>query len=338
VGIGALVLAVRLLRLPAIRSTTDLARTMNYAEVVRQHGLGALRHSLVWWHRPATSFWDGNVFNYPPVPLGFFWLLRVLGIGLVGARIALTLVDAATAALIGVRTRSRALGVAALALPQSQYWVSGEGQFEPLQAVFTVSSLVAFERFPFAAGVLLALAVQSKMTALAVVPVLLWWATRRGRTHLVRFGGGLALGLGPSVAVNAAYPMVHQVLSGSSLALSRPWQVDLLHSPHLPNWTSALGPALYLTMFLLIGTALWFVLATARRTPGGSGSTADRVDAVADHVPLLAFATFMCVHTNVMPWYTLLLPSFAMVPRSVKQRRILFVLAALAGLVTLRMS
>jgi hypothetical protein len=272
---------------------------------------------------PERSAWHDNVYNYPPVPLLLFTALRSLGIGLVGAKVVLTCIDGLTGLLIGIRSRSRVLGIAAAALPQAQRWVTGEGQYEPLQAAFTVGSLVALERFPFVAGVLLALAVQSKVTAVFVVPALLWQAHRIGRRHRRRTGLGLAAGLAPSLVFQLSYPLVQQVLGESSLVPDNAWRLRPFGGPLFSPLGGPLAPMLYGTMLAVVGAALWFAL---RRRAG------------IDHLATLAFAGFVFLHANVAPWYLLLLPSFAVVPREVTQRRVMLVIAAVAGLVTVRLA
>ena len=80
----------------------------------------------------AGSTWSAFPYNYPPVTLAFFVLIAALAPAVTAAKVALTVIEALNAWLLARVTGNRWLGLLYWASPVSIWWVSGEGQFEPL--------------------------------------------------------------------------------------------------------------------------------------------------------------------------------------------------------------
>jgi hypothetical protein len=148
--LGAFV-AVGLLRLYYCtllpRSTGDLARHILYSLYVARDGLAALGKPLIELSPLLSGFaWSELPYNYPILARHFFSAVSAVSPTLFSAKLALTLVEAFNSALIYDTSKRTELALLYWASPASTWWVSGEGQFEPVQSLFVLLALYAVER------------------------------------------------------------------------------------------------------------------------------------------------------------------------------------------------
>jgi len=275
--------------------TGDIVRNVLYGVAVDSHGVSAASRPLTELSSAWSSVaWARFPYNYPPLALAFFALIAAISPTLFAAKLALTVIEAANAWLIGKLTGSRVLGLIYWASPLSIWWVSREGQFEPLQAFFMLLAIRAAMSAPFVCGLMGALAVSVKVTAGALMPWLsgrIWHLGRRARIAALL---GLALGSIPLIAAQLFYGGVSNVLRYSAL---------LRYNPYYWNpWADMFtGNA---PVFVFVDEIASFGL-LAVLTALGIRSR----DWLAYFAPI-AFVVFCKVHGNVEFWYWLLLPAF----------------------------
>ncbi len=248
--------------------------------------------------RHATWFieWSWLPYNYPAMALAFFTALAALSPTLLAGKLALTLIEAANALLAWKITDSRWTGLLVWASAPSIWWVSREGQFEPLQNLFVLAALLALRRGRTgAAWTLLLLAVQTKVTAVVLVP----WFLRelvRDPTRARAAAVGALAGLLPTALASAAYPAVANVFRHAAPLAVSPWGIPALGmSPPPPTWTSLMH---VLALAGLAAVVAVLVVGARRAT--------DRWAYVAP----AAFLAALLVAGQAQPWYVLLLPAF----------------------------
>lgn len=315
----ALALVVALVRLwqcakvPA--NTGDLPRHILYGLVVLEHGVAGASQTL---HEVSRSFgsiaWSRLPYNYPPVALGFFTLTSAVAPTLFFAKFALTVVEAVNALLVFRLTRQRWAALVYWALPGSIWWVSREGQFEPVQTLFVFLGLWALDRSrPVWGMVALALAIQAKVTALFLVPLFLWRLWKQSPRALVVGGLGFVAGFLPMVLVSLQYPVFDQVTKHSTAIRFSAYYwnpfVERL-TQWVPGWVVGMNAVTTYAALAVLG-----ILLLKRRDPA-----------------MLAPAAFLFItkiHLTVQFWYFNTLPAFLMPIRTRHMALVLMLLPLL---------
>ncbi len=239
--------------------------------------------------------WSLVPYGYPPVTLAFFTGLAALSPTIAAVKIALTGVEALNAVLLGTITRSRWLGLAYWASPVSIWWVSGEAQFEPLQAGFMFGAVLALRTRPALAAALLGLGIQVKLSAVLLLP---WVAWRIWNDHPERRGvavAAFALSLAPIVAVSATYSVVGAITGAMGSLRYNPYHWNVLDSTRFlwnPGWLVAANAVATLSM---LGALIWL----ARRSE----------DRLAYLAPILFLIVLKSTALSQF-WYILLMPAF----------------------------
>jgi hypothetical protein len=301
--------------LPAI--TGDVVRNLLYGVAVRVAGVSAAASPLASLDPGLSDVsWSNLPYNYPPLALGFFVAVSALSATVFAAKLALTLLEAANAVLIGRLTGSPVLALLYWASPLSIWWVSREGQFEPLQSFFTLLAFLAAAQAPLLAGVSLAFAVQAKVTAILVLPWLAWRCHSTGGRALALAAAGFAIGLIPSLWAELAYHGVSHVFRYST---------PLLYNPYYWDWSAPMftwNPGWLVFWDELSSYGMLAALVTYAVRRGSAWSVAAPI----------AFVAICKTHVNVQFWYFLLLPAL-LVP--IEDRRWRFALVACVPLLDL---
>lgn len=312
---GALVALVTMIRGAFLWETPvhtgDILRHILYGRLVLDHGLAAAARPLGEFgvNFDPVPFWQ-LPYNYPIVALLYFTAVSAVSPTLFFARLSLTLVEALNAWLLARVTGDPWSGILYWCLPVSLWWVSREGQFEPVQSAFVLLALAALPHRPALAAALLGVAIQVKVTAAVMLPyVLLTMPRDRLPKALLALAATFLL----TLATLPWYPSVQNVVTHSAqirlnliywnpladLAMWAPWWLRTLSQ--LASWA----------MLLLLGFH-------------GARST----DKVAWLAPLALLAVLK-LHTNVPPWYFLLLPPVLAPIPDARLRRVLIALTAL---------
>jgi hypothetical protein len=203
--------------------------------------------------------WSDVAYNYPPLTLWFFRVIAFVSPTVLGAKVALTALEAINAWLVARITGSRAIGLLYWCLPLSIWWVSREGQVEPLQNIFLFLTLLALEQKRSSAPAFLLLAVQTKLVGIFLLP---WVAVRSRSSSILGWRSTLlwcGAALLPTILACWYYPTIRQVFS----TLSWPVHYNLYHwnalfDPSFRWWV----PPLIVAIIQLVFFALLVAYAT----------------------------------------------------------------------------
>lgn len=293
----------------------DLPRHMLHAMFVLRDGLATAGTPLVELDsRLWQVSWAMLPYNYPPVALFFFVIASAISPTLFFAKLSLTVMEGVNAWLIGRFTEQRWLGAIYWASPASIWWVSHEGQFEPLQSLFLIGAIVALRRYRTLGFLLLALAIQVKLLAILLLPWFLFQI--RNEESRVRITSLLALLIGSIPTLIAASQ--YSLMAGLGRTVN-----SLRFNPYFWNF---LDPAIFLwnPMWLVVinqvvSYGLLFVLILAARRS---------TEPIAYFAPI-AFVVLVKGSMLAQFWYFLQLPAFVL---PLQERRLRFWLIALTPL------
>jgi len=286
---------------PAIHSN-DLPRQIYYGQIAREKGLAEAGTPLgVHYPDLVEAGWHQKPYNYPPVFLAFFAGGTLLGTSLFFWKVLLTVMEGLNAILLGRLTRSWWVGLLYWATPSSVWWVSHEGQPDPLQNLLILGALLFTQQAVFArtgarvaAFLLLGLAIQVKLFAVLLLPYFLWRLREPG-ARVLPLLALVASGL-PSLVAQLHYPMlscVFDTLSYDDFSVYG-WRT-LPHPMSSLNfkatfWT--MQSSHYLAMLLCLLGVLWTRRWTEFLAPAS----------------MLLMLRFMAA---TRPWYPLLFPALA---------------------------
>lgn len=292
-------------RLPA--NTGDLLRHVYYGLAVNDPGLEAANVPL---NELAPSLqhvsWSHVPFNYPVLSLLFDAGVAKLSPTLFAYKCTLTLLEALIAFLIVVLTKDRLLGLVYWVSPASIWWVSREGQFEPLHNLFTIIALILLCRKHWSAWPVLALAIQTKVFAFFLLPLFFVQARKAGtlRESCIFF----AVGFLPTL-------LLLNVVDVGNIAHS----ASLRFNPYYWNFFDG-GMFAWMPQGLLLicqlASAAWFFLALIMLMKERS----------AQYTAPLGFLAGLKLSTNAQFWYVNALSMF-LLPIEKKRLRMLLMLA-----------
>jgi len=306
-GRRALVLAVLVITLVRLWycaqvpvNTADLLRSMYQALFMLRDGLGVAGVPLAELDEGlARVGWARLPYSYPPLVLPSFGLVAAISPTLFAAKLALTVVEAVNAMLLTRITSSRWLGVLYWASPASLWWVSGEGQFEPLMAVFMFSAMALIRKQPALALALLACGVNVKVTAVLLLPWCLLVVERDRPDELLRACASFVVALAvPLLVAGLYYPVIDGLLGISGSLRYNPYYWDVTDRRFF-GWNPT-----------------WLVAINAIATSGVIAVMAFRATRVKrgwhQFGGAIAFVILVKVSTLAQFWYFLLFPAFVM--------------------------
>lgn len=328
--------------------TGDIVRHLNYGVMVGEAGWSVAGHPLSAYHGLFWVSWSTVPYNYPVVTLGFFRLLAAIWPSIFFGKLALTLIEAANAWLVARITGRRWLGALYWAAPVSIWWVSREGQFEPLQNLFVLSALYllnqsiangcsrlscnpnsdnpqsAIRNPQFGtlhsafriclAFLLLSLAVQVKLTAIFLLP---WFIVTVWRSERRRLAPGLlafAAGALPTLLAMRAYPILNAIGGNLGALHFNPYHWNIFarewKGDWVPMWLTLVNAAVTWPALLFCAWRL------ARPATGGRRW---------EYLAPLLFLVALKTHSNVQFWYVALWPTFVL-PVSDRRARLALLL------------
>jgi hypothetical protein len=296
----------------------DLERMLYWGLALNQHGMHAGSVPLKTWGVPTGVAWRDIPVNYPVIALMFFRAVAGIAPTVTFAKFVLTGIEALNALLIARVAKSRAIGFLYWASPLSIFWVSSEGQFEPVQNLFVLAGMLLITHAPLLAGFAFALAIQTKVSSVIAVVFLLWRSVRDDRGQAAKLSAGLAIGLAFSVWAESVAPLVQQIIRFSGLSHVSNFELNPFASSDPTTIWRSLGSA------ALVGACLLGIKKTKTLTVW---------------LPLFGFLLFVKLSGNIQPWYLLLVPVLAITTPTVWNRRLLVLngvvdLVALVGIVT----
>jgi hypothetical protein len=306
-GVGA-VAVLRLIYcglMPVV--TGDAERNLLYGLAVSEHGVGAERLPLVALSRNLERVaWSHRPFIYPIVALGFFTLVAKVSPTLFALKLMLTAIEALNTWLVVRFSGDRVLGLLYWASPISIWWVSREGQFEPLQNAFVLGSLVVLRtRWWPAAFACVGIGIQTKVSALLIFPYLAYATcerlgeTRRRAAWLCVCASLLAASFLPNLLIGGVGPL-ESVRRATAFIRINPLYWDI-RDQVLLSWYGRY-PWLVLWMWtgatVLLVMCLWVAV------------TNRDVKTWVSLIAPIAYLVALRVHTAVQTWYLLSLAAF----------------------------
>lgn len=154
----------------------DVVRHMLYAEAFLEHGprVAAMTPTEInpQWHW--TTVWPDTPYLYPPLAFPFFILVVLISQTAFAAKLLLTIMEGINAWLCWKISGKKWIGIIYFVGPISIWHVSRNGQYEPVQNLLALLALYFLPLRPAMALGLLVLAVQTKITSAALLPLVLW--------------------------------------------------------------------------------------------------------------------------------------------------------------------
>jgi hypothetical protein len=300
-------------QLPA--QTGDILRHMCYGAYVWKTGLSAAGSSLTELNPYLERVsWSGYPYNYPIMTLLFFAGLVKVSPTIFFAKLALTALEGLNSMLVYKYSRQPILALIYWSFPVSVWWVSHEGQFEPLQNFFVLCALVLLANRKSLSLCMLALAAQVKVTGILLLPYFLVDIKRKrpeGITApLAAFGAGLL----PTLIALFYYPAIRQVLStGAMMRINQYYWNFLDYSMFGGSMTLTVIFGQVASYGLLIVLVISVIIYTIKKKE------------VKSFIAPLSFILFCKISTIWQPWYFVLLLPFLLPIKNRKVRLGLFV-------------
>ena len=157
-------------------ATGDIYRQLGFASHAFIDPWSFYRHiPSDWQTEPWTIIggFDRQPYIYPPVALSFFAAFAAANLGIFWVKLFLLFFDFVSALLMS-RFVSRFAGILLFAAPQALWYSAREGQYEGLQSLLVMLTVIAvWQRRWLGAGILFGLAVQTKLFAVCLIPWIL---------------------------------------------------------------------------------------------------------------------------------------------------------------------
>lgn len=289
-------------------TSTDLLRYIGFGWEFWRYGLTIYNYpARAFGDTPYALLWPDLPFIYPAVCLLFFALLAKVWPALFFGKLILTAMEGVNAFLVWKISHDRWLALLYFANPVSLWWVSREGQYEPLVNLFVLLAIYLLPRRSTWAYLSLALAIQAKYTPVFLLPYFL--KQKRGPREAITF----VVGFLPSLAFALRSQYIFHILVSSHMAHScntYTWnlfdQSRLCGSPDWLVWANAL------LTYGLLALCLAFMVRRRQVTP---------------YLGLALFVVFLKSVSWAQFWYLLLVPALAMTVDDVWERRLLFLLS-----------
>jgi hypothetical protein len=237
-------------------STGDLPRHLFHGLLVLRDGIGSAGSALAEIDGSLAQLsWAGLPYNYPPLTLFFFTAVSALAPTLFYAKFVLTLIEGVNAWMIGRYTRQPWLGAIYWASPASIWWVSREGQFEPLQSLFLIGAILALRRYRVLAFLLLALAIQVKLLAILMLPWFLAQVWSQGQQVRTRTLAAFAVGFIPSLVAATQYSLMDGLRATAGSLRYNPYFWNFLDSAIFlwnPGWLIVINQVVSFGLLMLL--------------------------------------------------------------------------------------
>lgn len=160
-------------------NSTDLLRYVGFGKEFWNYGLNIYNYTpRDFGNAPYSNLWPDLQFIYPATAMLFFALVAAVWPSLFFAKLVLTIIELANGLLIARITGDKWYGLFYFLNPVSIWWISGEGQYESLVALFTLLALFHLsQRSDWSYG-WLGLAIQAKYWPGVLLPYFLSWERR----------------------------------------------------------------------------------------------------------------------------------------------------------------
>ncbi len=296
------------LELPA--NTGDILRHTVYGLLVNQYGLHMADLPLAEIGEDLTYIcWSDKPFNYPTLTLAFDALVTAVSPTIFSMKLALTLLEALSAVFIYMHTKEKLLALIYWASPISIWWVSHEGQFEPLQNLFIIIAIYLLPRRSVLAWIYLALAVQVKLFAVFLLPLFL--ISQKNSGALTKHIGFFVIGFIPTAVASLFYSPISNLVHSAALFYN-PYYWNLFNLRVFgwnPPWLVAFNQIASYGILILLVVLLF------------------RTKKKASYLGPLGFIAFVKLLPNAQSWYMTTTTAFFLPIQNTRLRFWLFFFA-----------
>ena len=235
--------------------TADIFRNLIHGALVDRIGFSAARRPIGSFHSLQWVCWPNVPYIYPVISLLFFSAVAGIWPTVFFAKLVLTAIEAANAGLVYRLTRNGWLALIYWSSPVSVWWVSREAQFEPVQNLFVLGALCLLPRFAPLAILLLALGIQSKLSAAVLLPFFLFrvYQTDRRRFNLCLLV--LAVGFLPTLLAQLSYHSLENIARNASNLGFNPYfwnPFNIALRGWMPLWLALVNLAVTVPVLLLL--------------------------------------------------------------------------------------
>jgi hypothetical protein len=312
-------------------TSTDLLRSIGFGKEFWKYGLAIYNYPAEHFvGTPYAQHWPHQHFIYPALAMLFFALVSKIWPALFFGKLVLTAIEGLNAFLIWKISDDRLLALLYYISPASLWWVSREGQYEPLVVLFGLITLYLLSRRPQWAYLNLALAIQTKYTPGFLLPYFL------RRKIGWREGLFFIVGFIPSILFTLRSEYIFRIFTSGYMPTdcnSYTWNIfDADKLCGTPFWlvvTNAL-----LTYGILILCLVFMVRSVLSPSKGrvlssskGSALSLSKGRRVFEYLGLVLFIIFVKSVSRAGFWYIPTIPLFALTIDEPWERRLFFSLS-----------
>jgi len=299
-------------------TSTNLLRYIGFGKEFWKYGLTIYNYPTEHFvGTPYAQHWPRMHFIYPALAILFFALVSKIWPALVFGKLILTVIEGLNALLIWKISDDRLLALLYYISPASLWWVSHEGQYEPLMVLFGLIALYLLSRRPQIGATVpwaylnLALAIQTKYTPCFLLPYFL--TKKVGWRESLFF----IVGFIPSILFTLRSEYIFRLWTPGYMPTncnSYAWNIfDAEKLCGTPYWLVIANALLtYGTLVLCLVFALRHVL---------SSSKGHRVF---EYLGLAFFIVFLKSLSWAQFWYIPIIPLFAITIQEPQERRLFF--------------
>ncbi|MEW6235291.1 MAG: hypothetical protein AB1656_07885 [Candidatus Omnitrophota bacterium] len=298
--------------------TTDIFRNLGYGLEFQHYGF--LVYAMTPYDfaaEPYQYFWPNHEYPYPAVTLLFYAAVAKVWACIFFAKLVFTLIDFINAWLVYKVTDDRICALLYFFYPICLWYVSREGEFEPLVNFFMLLALWMQRRRHSSALFFLSLAVQTKLFPIFLLPWMLAQILRLPKRKILACAVWGAAGWLPSAmaALNSHY--LEHLFSPGYVPISNTISWAILHPDLLgftPFW---LALAHFIAGVIFAGASFYCIRQENRFLP---------------YLAPLVFVTFVKSNPIGQFWYMILTPVFCLTVENPRHRRLLMALSWLFSL------
>jgi hypothetical protein len=301
-------------------TSSDLLRYIGFGKEFWKYGLTIYNYPAEHFvGTPYAQHWPRMHFIYPALSILFFALVSKIWPALFFGKLILTAVEGLNAFLIWKISDDRLLALLYYISPASLWWVSREGQYEPLLVLFGLTALYLLSRRPQWAYFNLALAIQTKYTPGFLLPYFLrkkiGW--REGLFFIVGFI--------PSILFTLRSEYIFRIFTPGYMAANcNSYTWNIFNADKLcgtPFWLVVANAILtYGILILCLAFAIRSVLSPSK----GSVLGPSRGHRIFEYLGLASFIVFLKSLSWAQFWYIPTIPLFALTIEEPRERRLFF--------------
>lgn len=174
-------------------------------------------------------------------------------------KLVLTIIEGINTWLVYKYSKEKWLALLYWVSPISIWWVSHEGQFEPLQSLFVLGALCMLGKKRSWAFLLLAVAIQVKLTAILFLPYFIFMMKNDDPKQWIRTSLFFVAGFLPTIVAMCYYPVLNQVFSTQNSFAYNPYYWNIFNYSMFnwnPKWMVAIHQLITYGMLIFFAYAI----------------------------------------------------------------------------------